>query len=177
MINLLPPYWQKKLEEEELFKTVVIMGTVLAVSAAAFVLMLVLVRVYFSIELKNAQIAAEEKEKEAEILNIKPTEDEISTRNKFVAKVSDFYAERVSVIEMISLVASALPEGVTLSDLSVSGNTIHLAGFSPDRNSLVTFKSNLEKEPSFKKIIFPPENWLTAENISFSINFEYEPQR
>jgi len=28
MINLLPPDWQKKIEEEELFKTIIIIGTV-----------------------------------------------------------------------------------------------------------------------------------------------------
>ncbi len=154
-----------------------IMGTVLTMSALAFVLMLVLVRIYFSIELKNAQVAVEEKEKEMEIMNIKPTEIEISARNKFVAKVSDFYAQQKPVTEMIMLVAAALPDGVTLSSLSITENTVHLAGFSPDRNSLVTFKSNLEKDPSFKNIVFPPENWLMAQNISFSVNLEYEPKR
>jgi len=63
---------------------------------------------------------------------------------------------------------------VTLSELSVVEKNIHLSGFSPDRNSLVTFKSNLEKETAFKNIVFPPENWLEAKNISFSINLEYE---
>jgi Tfp pilus assembly protein PilN len=174
MINLLPPYWKRKLEEEGLFKTVAIMGTVFAMSATAFVLMLALVRIYFSIELKYAQIAAEEKEKEMEILNVKATEDEISSRNQFVAKVKNFYASQAPVAGMIGLVARALPEGVTLSSLSLSGSTVHLTGFSPDRNSLVVFKSNLEKDPSFKNIVFPPENWLMAQNISFSINLEYE---
>ncbi len=175
MINLLPPYWQKKLEEEELFKIVATMGMFFALAAAVFVLMLVLVRIYCLVELEGARVAAEEKQKEIGIMDIATTENEITSKNRFIAGVSDFYAGQILVTEMVELVAKALPEGTSLSELSLAGNTVHLGGYSPDRNSLVALKSNLEKEASFKEIVFPPENWLMAQDIYFSINLKYEP--
>ena len=175
MLNLLPSYWQKKLEEEELFKTVAILGTVVAAAAVAFVLMLVLVRVYCSVGLKDAQIVADEKGKEMEILNVKTVENEIASQNKFISDVKDFYSVQGGVTDIFLLAAESLPEGVTLSSFGLSGDTVRLSGHSPDRNSLVVFKSNLEKVPSFKNIVFPPENWLTAQSITFDINLEYEP--
>ena len=177
MFNLLPPYWQKKLEEEELFKTVTILGTVATAASLSFILMLMLVKIYFSIELKNVQVVTEEKAKEMEIFGINEAEKEITLRNKFVAKVNEFYSDQMSITEMVARVAQTLPAGVTLSRLSLANNnTINLSGYSPDRNSLIAFKSNLEKEPSFRKVVFPPENWLMAQNIAFDINFKYESQ-
>lgn len=102
-----------------------------------------------------------------EIMNIKPTEIEISARNKFVAKVSDFYAQQKPVTEMIMLVARALPDGVTLSSLSITENTVHLAGFSPDRNSLVTFKSNLERIRRSKTLFFRRRTGLWPKTFLF----------
>jgi len=176
MLNLIPPYWQKKLEEEEFFKTVMILGTVAAAASLSFVLMLMLVKVYFSIELKDVQVIAEEKSKEMEISRIKTAEGEMSSSNKFVLMVKDFYGSQVLATEMVARVSQTLPEGVTLSRLSLANNnTVNLSGFSPDRNSLILLKSNLEKEPSFKDVVFPPENWLVAQNIIFDINLQYEP--
>lgn len=178
MINLLPSYWQKKLDEEEFFGAVIILGIVIAAASLSFILMLLLARVYFSIELKEAQIVLDEKKKEMEIYGIAAAENNISSYNKFILKAKEFYNNQVLITEIIKLITGILPDGITLSEFGISSdNVINLSGFSRDRNSLILFKSNLEKESSFSNVIFPPENWLMAQDIIFDINLKYEPKR
>jgi len=51
-------------------------------AALTLVMMLVLVCIYFLVNLKNAQIVAEEREKEMTIVNVKTAESEMAEKNK-----------------------------------------------------------------------------------------------
>ena len=173
MVNLLPQYWQKKLNDEETVKTITIIGTVVVAALLAFILMLLLVRVSYSTELKAGEIAILEKEGQMKIFEVEPTEKNIIHDGDLISKVDDFYKEQTKVTDIFSQVVESLPPGAYLSVFSYSLNKIDLNGFAPEREQLVVFKSNLEKRPSFAKIVFPPENWLRAQDINFRVSFEY----
>jgi len=74
MVNLLPQYWQKKLKEEEIFKTVSILGIVVVFAMFAFILMLLFVKYFYSSSIVSLEISATEKEKEMKIFNIEDEE-------------------------------------------------------------------------------------------------------
>jgi Tfp pilus assembly protein PilN len=177
MINLLPPYWQKKLANEEICKTAAILGIVAVAALLAFALMLLLVRVFYSAELKALDIAVAEKEQEMKIFKVEPTEKEVFEKGQLAAKVGNFYKNQARMSAIFLEVAGSLPPGVTLSDFGFSLGKVGLNGFAADRDSLVAFKNILEKHSNFKNIDFPPENWLTAKDINFSVYFDYDTEK
>lgn len=173
MINLLPQYWQKKLQEEEMSKIAAILGIVAVLSLVAFILMLALVRVYYYVQFQYGQIIVEEKEQEMKMLKVAEIEEQVASSGGLATKVGEFYENQTKTTEIFAQVAAALPSGVGLSRFEYSFPKVGLEGYSPNRDLLVEFRNNLEGRPDFKKINFPPESWLTAQNIEFSVNFEY----
>lgn len=178
MINLLPQQWQKNLETEKNFKTVTILGIVVLSALAAFVLMLALVRIFYSIEFDAGQAVLAEKDQEVKIFNVEPTEKAINFNDRLILKISDFYKNKIKITDVFAQISGSLPAGVSLTDFEYSPEKIDLSGTAPDRDSLVAFRDNLEKNPNLKNIVFPPENWLTAKDINFNISLEYaKPQQ
>jgi len=175
MINLLPKQWQDKLREEKIFKEVVTLGIIAVAASLVLVLSLWLVLIFYSNDLKYAQIALAGKGQQMAIFNIESAEKEIIFDNSLVSKLDEFYKKQVKITDIFLKAAGSLPEGVTLSSFGYSSGSVSLEGFSPDRDSLVVFKANLEKQSGFKKVTFPPENWLTSKNINFTASFKYEP--
>ena len=178
MINLLPQQWQKNLENEKNFKTVTILGIVMVSALAAFVLMLSLVRIFYSVEFDAGQTALAEKDQEVKIFNVEPTEKTINFNDGLILKIGDFYKNKIRITEVFGQIAASLPAGVSLTNFEYSPDKIDLSGIASDRDSLVVFRDNLENNPNLKNIIFPPENWLTAKDINFNIILEYaNPQQ
>jgi hypothetical protein len=178
MINLLPQQWQKNLENEKNFKTVTILGIVIFSSLAAFVLMLALVRIFYSVEFDAGQIALAEKDQEVKIFNVEPTEKIINLNDGLISKIGDFYKNKIKITDVFAQISQTLPAGVSLTDFEYSPTKIDLSGIASERDLLVDFRDGLEKNQNFKNIIFPPEDWLTAKDINFNISLEYaKPQQ
>jgi len=175
MINLLPQQWQDKLKAEEVFKEVAILGIVAVVSSLVFALSLWLVLIFYSNNLKYVKISLAGKEQEMAIFNIESAEKEIVSSRDLVSKLNAFYKKQAKITDIFLKTAGALPQGVTLSGFGYSMGNVDLAGFAPNRDLLVAFKVNLEKQPGFKKVVFPSENWLTSQNINFTATLKYEP--
>lgn len=176
MINLLPRPLQDKLKEEENLKAVAILGIVCVAAALVFVLLLALVWVFYSAESRYGQVVIAEKEQEMKIFDIAASEKDIASGNSMVLMLESFYKKQVRVTDIYRRVAAALPPGASLTGFDYAAGKVYLSGFVPDRGSLVVFKNNLEKQPDFKETAFPPDNWLTAQNINFSVSFKHEPQ-
>jgi len=173
MINLLPPYWQEKLREEETVKIAAIIGVIVAFALAAFILMLALAWVSCYYQLKSGQIIISEKEQEIKIFNVEAVEKQIASNNNLISKISDFYAKQTKITEVFLKVADLLPAGVVLRRFGYTPQGFILEGYSSDRDSLVLFRKNLEQRPDFKKIFFPAESWFNALDVEFSVSFEY----
>lgn len=173
MINLLPNYYQKKLEDEETTRAIAVLGTVVFAAIMALVLALLLMRVFYNLELKTEQILAAEKEEEMKIYKVEEVEKKIIHNNGLISKVADFYGQQTIVTDIFLETAESIPEGIYLSGFSYSLGKIDLNGFAAKREQLVDFKGRLEQVKSFKNAVFPSENWLTANNIKFRVSFEY----
>jgi hypothetical protein len=172
MVNLLPQYWQKKLKEEEIFKTVSILGIVVVFGMLSFVLMLFLVKFFFSSSVASLQTAIDEKEREMAIFNVESEEKNIVSTNKSVSIIGDFYDRQTKITELFSRISQAKPAAVDLTNFSYSSGNIVIEGQSADRDSLVSFKNNLEACPEFKKITFPQDSWLKARDINFNASID-----
>jgi Tfp pilus assembly protein PilN len=175
MMNLLPQTWQAKLREEEIFKTVSILGIVAVCAALSFALMLLLVKNYYSVRISFLEAAAAEKEQEANIFDVKDQAGEAADFAAQISRVGDFYDSQVKVTGLFARISDALPEGVKLIDFSYSDNSVGIKGIAADRDRLVVFKKNLEAVEEFSKVDFPPDNWLKSEDINFGAQLELAP--
>jgi Tfp pilus assembly protein PilN len=173
MINLLPPLRQKKLQLEEMAKIVAILGIAAIAALCVFVLALLLVRNLYSFQLKAAEIILVEKEQEMKIYGVQNIENQIDASGKLISRISGFGAQQTKIADMFLQTAAALPPRIYLTEFGYNSKRINLEGFAPDRDSLVVLRNNLEKQRNFSKIVFPSETWLVANNINFSVNFQY----
>jgi len=174
MINLLPQYWQKKLDDEENVKTIAILGIILVVTLLLFAVMLYLAKVKYSGELKAGEIVIAEKKSQMEMLEVNAAEKSIVDYDSLVLEVDKFYKKKTRVTDVFLKVADALPSGVYLTSFNYSSGKIELRGFAPEREKLVAFKGNLEKEKDLSDVNFPSSNWLTAQNIDFMVILKYD---
>ena len=102
----------------------------------------------------------------------------IKRYNILLSKVDDFYAKQTSLADVLKAVlAIEKPGGIYFTDMLMdkqkSGRVkVVISGVSPDRESLLEFKNNIEKNPNIQNVYFPPENWLKPKDLSFSLQFE-----
>lgn len=173
MINLLPEKQKKEFERDQMYRVVMILGTISIAGLICLALMLFTAKIYFMAKLEEKRILAEGKNQTIKMMKIKEDEERISSYNVNFSTLKMFYNKQANISLMIKELSDSLPPGISFSYLDYSGGKVSISGFCPDRESLVNFKNNLEKQANFKKINFPANDWVEQRNIDFSLNFEY----
>ena len=182
LINLLPPKYKEELRQEENFRLALILGILVLSFFLCFSMLLVSIRIYLAGEINAQKVVVEAQRKEGEELRLQ----EIRKLNEEVKGASSFYEKRIVVSDIVERISSALPANVRLSSLlyapsaqtakgdspTASRAKIGLAGFAPRTEDLLEIRTNLEQDSLFKNFQFPPSNWVRAENINFSFDFE-----
>lgn len=171
MINLLPQDRQDALRRRDWSKIAAAIGILVCAGLAAFVLMLLAVKNFYQSKLNSEQIAIDAKKNEMEIFNVDAIDKQVSYNNKLIGEISDFYARQVKINSIIDKIAVSMPPSLSLYKLVYYSDKVELAGYAPERDSLVRFKNNLEACPEFININFPSSNWLAAKDINFTVNF------
>lgn len=71
----------------------------------------------------------------------------------------------------------SVPEGVSVLsyDLDLDRGVVGIRGISKDRQSLVSFKENLEKITDFESVVIPISSFEKVSDLEFSLNFQYKP--
>lgn len=182
MINLLPSQQKEELLGEKNFKLVLILGIVILAFLICFSLIL------FSIKISIAgQLSAQKfilSQKEAETLQTQDLENKIKSLNLTISKLDSFYQSKLDWVEVSEKISQNIPSKIYLTSLTFKQPTglkkeeylgdVSLTGFSPSRETLIEFKKNLEKEEQFSEVYFPPENWVQATDINFTVNFKVQ---
>jgi len=177
MINLLPPRQKKELSEETVFKTIVILGTAIALALVSFGLMLAAVKWYFAGQLDIKKIAVEQREGQLAIYSIKQEENRIADYAAAFGKLDAFYQKQTKTAELFDKFVNAMPAGFYLNSFSFQEGRVAVSGYCPDRDSLVNFQSNLESSGVFKNVYVPPGNWVMQKDINFNVTFDYVPNK
>lgn len=177
MINLLPKKQKDELEQEQMFRVIMILGIVMVAGLICLALMLLVVKFLFEEKLDVKKISVEDKKKMIQIMKVEDEEKSISYYNANFTKLVAIYKNQINVSSMFQDLISSLPNGIYLKNLSLTGNKAAVSGYCPDRASLVAFKENLEKNPGFQKLDFPANDWVEQKNINFSLNFLYVPNK
>lgn len=178
MINLSSPQQKQRLLEEERLRLILILGVLFLSFLVSLSLVLILVKNYTSWNLETQEILLQEKEK---IISLnQDLEKEIEESNIFLSNLNSFYQGRTNLTQVLEKIYETLPSEthVTNFGLGLSQKKgekkaqISLVGFSPDRETLLAFKKNLENEKRFSEIYFSPQSWIKPTDIIFNVTFK-----
>jgi len=178
MINLLPQEEKKEIIQEENWKLIIILGTLVLIFFICLSLILFSIKTFVSGEVEAERILSRQKEKELENPQMQSLQQSLTTFNRTLFQLESFYGQQLNLSDILERISATVPSGIYLTDLSFSNNyqkkekICNLSGFSSTREKLLEFKDRLEKEGSFKEIYFPPSDWMKATNINFILSFK-----
>lgn len=171
MINLLPIAEKEKLSLEKSKRMVIILWLLLLFFLTCLILILFSIRIYIQAQVRSEQYLLTEVKKEKNQSEIENLKEEINSINLSLTKLNSFYQNGIYLSDILERISKTLPNELYLINLSVIFSSVSLSGFAPTTEALFKFKENLEKEPGFKEISFPPGNWVDVTDIDFSITF------
>lgn len=174
MINLLPIQQKEELLQEEKFKLVLILGIVILVSIISLILILFSIKTSIASEVEIQKIYLDQREKELKSAQIQELEGKIKDLNLALSNLTSFYQSEIDLTEILEKISKTLPKDTYLTSLNFNLSTrqFSLSGFCPNRETLLEFKGNLERQEIFSQINFPPTNWVTPTDINFNVTFK-----
>ena len=176
MINLLPPEQKEELLLREQKNLILILGILFLSFLISLSLILLSIKISLSGDLEIQKMTLKDKEKE--ISFNQELEEKIKNSNWVLSNLDSFYQSQFNLTQILEKISGLLPSGTYLTNLNLNplqtekGIQVSLSGFCPNREILLSFKENLEREGSFSEIYFPPENWLKPKDINFIVTFK-----
>lgn len=179
MINLLPPNEKVVLTQETAGKLVSIIGLIVLLSLTVLSLILFILKTYLGNQVEAQKVIVEQWQTKFKGSELQDLQEKIKSTNLSFNKLKAFYEQKTSLSQAVEKISESLPDSVylyTFSLVAADGKKIQvsLSGFAPDRDVLFTLKKNLEAQPLFKEVYFPPTSWVKAENIDFFVNLKME---
>ena len=100
----------------------------------------------------------------------------INDQSLKVLKISSIYTDPQVILNIIS---SARVPGVNIEryKMDFDNGVIDLTGTSKDRDSLLTFKDNLQKSPQVSSVNIPISNFEKVNNIEFTLSFGFGKEK
>ena len=171
MINLLPIIEKEKLLSEKNERIAIILWLLLLFFLTCSVLILFSIKTYIQTQVKSQQYLLTEVKREKNQSEIENLKEEINSINSSLTKLNSFYQNGIYFSDILEKISKTLPKELYLTNLSIVFPSVSLSGSAPTTETLFEFKENLEKEPGFKEIFFPPANWVDLTDIDFSVTF------
>ncbi len=171
MINLLPPVEKRKFSSEKNKRIATILWLLVLFFLTCSILILFSIKTYIQTQVKSQQYLLAEIKKEKNQSEIENLQEEINSINLSLMELNSFYQNGIYLSDILEKVSNTLPKELYLNNLSIVFPSVSLSGFAPTTETLFEFKENLEKEPGFKEISFPPANWVNLTDIDFSVTF------
>ena len=171
MINLLPLEQKEELREEEKLKLILILGIVILAFLISLILILFSIKTTILGQVQIQKIFLEQREKEFKSAQFQELEKRIGDYNLTFSNLDSFYKKNLNLTEILEKTLKTIPAGTYLTNFNFNPTILQvsLSGFCPDREILLKFKKNLEKEEKFEKVYFPPANWVNPTDINFSV--------
>ncbi len=170
MINLIPPTQKEEIKRDQIFKV-----------CCHLFLFVSFFLIFLTLDLKILSVALfEEKEilkrnvtlgAQTEKLN-KNIFEKMSLGEKASAEILNFQKQKKDVFPILVSLFQTFPQGVTFKSISLDEDLFLISGKAKDRQNLLEFKKNLEKQKMFSDVEFSPESWLPREDIDFLVKFK-----
>lgn len=178
MINILPLKEKKELLLEKNKKLTIILGIVVLVCLVWFALILLLLKIYISEEIRQQEIILNDSKKKYEVFNFSSLENIVKKYNADLEKVNNFYSEEKYFSDAIRVIfAIERPVDLRMENIFLERNEKNgrinaaISGLSGNRENLLRFKDDLTDNSKIENVYFPPDNWTKEANIDFNSTF------
>lgn len=180
MINLLPSFAKKELRAQERMRLLIILLYSVFGAVLCFTLALASLQIFMENRLQESRFPLDSAKEELARKSV--SLQSIEQFNWQVNSLSAFFQKRASQTAVLERLASLKPEGIVFSVFSYTAPTvvavgdqqrqdpakISVSGFAPTRDVLLEFREHLQNDSSFQNVQFPPSNWVSPFDITFS---------
>jgi Tfp pilus assembly protein PilN len=102
---------------------------------------------------------------------VKQMEEEFGKINEAISRTEKIQKEHLYWSQVFLKLNTLIPKPVAINSLFTKNYKILIVGTSKDRDSLLEFKANLEKEECFSSISLPLSDLITKDNVDFQMDF------
>lgn len=177
MINLLPPHYKEELRRTGTLRSLLLFEIVLGLSLVCVLLILFAFQLFLQMRASSLEQEFEQERVVLEQLDRENVQGKAVALNKNARLILSFYEDQIPLSRSLRTLEETLPPQMYVTNMTWQERTsqISLAGYAQDREVLFAFRQNLEREPSFSEVFFPPSNWVEPSDIEFQVSFTVEP--
>lgn len=124
--------------------------------------------------LSTERISREEMQSEVGRAELARFEASFSDSNQAVSRALSFYREHTDWTNVLLSLDRAVPEKVTLSELSTKDYKVFLAGTAETREDFLEFERRLKDEACFSEVEAPVSNLFSREDVDFQIDLSLD---
>jgi hypothetical protein len=172
-INLLPPKWVRKYLNKKL--KLQILSLLIISSFFIWSSLGVTAALYFYLNNQEKLLSANPA---VSSVNVPPElSQRVTEANKVITTSKSIILASKYPQDILNPIFAARPQEVTLSDYKIDLETgkVTLAGIAANREALLTFKENLEKNADFSLVQVPVSSFEAETDLEFIVNFIYLP--
>lgn len=179
MINLLSLKEKSELLLKNKTKLVIILGLVFVTFLVCLSLILNSIKFYIMKECADQSFFVKDSEIKYNSGNLSEIKSTIEKYNAILSSVNSFYKGEIFFTDILrSISKMKIPKGVYFTNINLVEKNkkdqviVSISGISDSRENLFSLKENIKSDKWIIDPYFPPESWITPENISFSLQFK-----
>lgn len=169
-LNLLPEERKKQIHRAKRFKLLIGQEILFLLPLVIFGIMLFFVLFLLNMQLDSIILNNTKQSEQSIYKELDEYERVIKEFNGDVAAIKDISDKHLQWSKYLSTVASLMPEGVSISDMSTKEYQVFLVGEAKNRESMMKFKEALEGSACFESVNVPLSNLVAKENIEFQVD-------
>jgi len=182
MINLLP---QKEKQELLFLKNrnlVIVLGSITMIFLICLSLVLLSLKFYILQKVSLEKSILDDTESEYQTDNFLLLLESINQYNKSLSRADSFYKKQLYFSSALKEVAGIQrSQSLRFDSIVLEKNSeddkikANIYGISSNRDALLAFKENIEKQDGFVNVYIPPDNLVKPTNVNFNLSFEIDP--
>lgn len=177
-INLLPPEEKENLKLQETRRWIIFYGNSILISSGFFAALLIIVLIFVSTQLKNANLDLAAAQTSFQGQDLKAQQDLIKDLDNKLAKIDKMQKEKKQISDILISLSNITPEETRLNSLSINNkNELVISGFAKNRENIIRFKEILENSSLFENIENPLSNLIKQTDIDFTFNMKISQKK
>lgn len=176
-LNLIPPGKREEIEKAKKFRRVAKWELELMALAAVFLTMLFSINYILQINLgmaeNNAGLNGQDAEKIKEIGQFDAQIKQVNIKMADILKLQSGQLYWTNFFEKLN---AAVPAEIIISNIATDNYSAKISGKAGNRDVLITFKENLDKDGCFSGVDLPISNLVAKENVDFTLNISIKKE-
>jgi hypothetical protein len=180
MINLLPEKEKQELFFEKKKRLAIILGSTGLIVLICLILILLSIRFYLLTEVDAQKNILKDIESQKTFLGYEDYKSIVENKNNMLSQLDIFYTNQIYFYDALNILLNiSKPENLNFTNFSLNEDdnniiNISVSGVSDSRDSLISFKDNIEQTKEIKNPIFSSASWISPKNVKFSLIFQID---